>query len=247
LKLFLKIVDRTKRRVMTENIPAGVPAAPEMKICPVCGHANRLGVLICINCGASLVAGVKSPGLTTRGFQEIDPLETAVGMNNPPETNPQQTNKLDTSPRSTSEVKTALDVTALMADLVQAGGSEFTPGMLVRIEVTDGQLPLIVRPKAETVLGRRDAATGTNPDVDFTAYSGYRMGVSRRHAILNLRNNQLEIQDLGSSNGTSVNGVRLEARRPRALRDGDEIILGKLKMRFIFQHAPAGTNRPESP
>ena len=48
--------------------------------------------------------------------------------------------------------------------------------------------------------------------------------VSRRHASLTWDGRQFIIQDLGSANGTFVNGVRLTA--PRALQPGDVIGLG---------------------
>jgi pSer/pThr/pTyr-binding forkhead associated (FHA) protein len=105
----------------------------------------------------------------------------------------------------------------------------------LRLEIEAAPAPILIYPKAETSLGRRDPATGTMPDVDLTTYAGYRMGVSRRHAVIRLNNKRLEIYDLGSSNGTSVNGVRLAPHQPYPLRDGDEISLGKMAMRAIFQ------------
>ena len=48
--------------------------------------------------------------------------------------------------------------------------------------------------------------------------------ISRRHASLTWDGRQFTIQDLGSANGTFVNGVRLTA--PRVLQQGDVIGLG---------------------
>ena len=50
-------------------------------------------------------------------------------------------------------------------------------------------------------------------------------GISRRHARLSLQNDVYTIEDLGSSNGTFVNGERLSA--PRRLKHGDQIRLGQ--------------------
>ncbi len=49
-------------------------------------------------------------------------------------------------------------------------------------------------------------------------------GVSRRHARVLASGEGLIVEDLGSKNGTWVNGVRLDA--PRALADGDELRVG---------------------
>ncbi len=55
-------------------------------------------------------------------------------------------------------------------------------------------------------------------------------GISRRHASITWEGGQPVIRDLGSTNGTFVNGVRLTG--PRALRDGDTIGLGKVQLGF---------------
>jgi ABC-type multidrug transport system ATPase subunit/pSer/pThr/pTyr-binding forkhead associated (FHA) protein len=51
-------------------------------------------------------------------------------------------------------------------------------------------------------------------------------GVSRQHARLILQNTQFILEDLGSSNGTFVNGERLSL--PRLLKNGDLISLGRM-------------------
>lgn len=107
--------------------------------------------------------------------------------------------------------------------------------MVLRLEVMNSTDELVVDPHHETIIGRRDPATGIAPDVDLTAFSGYKLGVSRKHAVLRVRGKQLEILDLGSSNGTMVNGVRIPPHEPRLLRDGDQLLMGKLTMRISFQ------------
>ena len=51
-------------------------------------------------------------------------------------------------------------------------------------------------------------------------------GVSRKHARLTYQNNQYLIEDLGSSNGTFVNGERIS--KPWPLKNGDMIGIGRL-------------------
>jgi pSer/pThr/pTyr-binding forkhead associated (FHA) protein len=52
--------------------------------------------------------------------------------------------------------------------------------------------------------------------------------ISRAHAAIGYDGEQFFMQDLGSTNGTRVNGTR-EARV--ALSDGDQLQLGKLRLR----------------
>ncbi len=66
--------------------------------------------------------------------------------------------------------------------------------------------------------------------------------VSRRHAAIVIEGEDARVQDLGSRNGTFLNGEKLEAARP--LRSGDEIRIAQTAIRF--QIAP-GSARPTAP
>lgn len=58
--------------------------------------------------------------------------------------------------------------------------------------------------------------------------------VSRRHAKLSLANEGLVVEDLGSTNGTAVNGAVLKAGAPVALQAGSKLRLGDVEL--IIQH-----------
>ena len=53
--------------------------------------------------------------------------------------------------------------------------------------------------------------------------------MSRRHAEVRRQGNGFVVVDLGSTNGTRVNGAGVKERR---LTDGDEITVGGTKIRF---------------
>lgn len=190
------------------NEPNPAVQATSGTICPSCGHRNRPGTLICDNCGTNLVGGIKS----------------AVG-----------TRDLVSATEEAAATSTPLMSEAQQSAVESAGGSTFTDDMVLRIEIEGGATPMLVYPKQEIILGRRDPNTGTLPDVDMTAYSGYRMGVSRTHASIRLQDKQLNLSDRGSSNGTFLNGTRLVAHRPYPLKDGDEIRLGQMVLKIFFQ------------
>jgi len=116
-----------------------------------------------------------------------------------------------------------------------SGGTDMLQqGMVLRLEI-EGAQPILLRPKRELIFGRRDPATGAMPDVDLTPFAGYRMGVSRKHAALRQAESRLDLWDLGSSNGTYLNGVKLSAHHPNRIKDGDEIRLGQMVVRIFFQ------------
>jgi len=53
---------------------------------------------------------------------------------------------------------------------------------------------------------------------------------SARHAVLELRDGEWWIEDLGSTNGTLVNGTRIE--HAERLRFGDELAIGRIALRL---------------
>jgi hypothetical protein len=57
-------------------------------------------------------------------------------------------------------------------------------------------------------------------------------GVSRRHAAVSRAGDQLVVNDLGSTNGTYVNGRRLGDAPPWPLRDGDQLRIGDVELRL---------------
>ena len=100
--------------------------------------------------------------------------------------------------------------------------------------VESGQiLPLADR--TEFTLGRSAEGQPIVPDVDLSAYNAYANGVSRLHAAIKLVNNRIVVVDLGSSNGTYLNSVRLSPYIETPVSHGDLIFLGKLKIQVLIE------------
>ncbi len=59
--------------------------------------------------------------------------------------------------------------------------------------------------------------------------------VSRRHAEISYANMQYVVRDVGSSNGTFINEVQLEAGRAYILKPNDQVRFGKVKFVFRIQ------------
>lgn len=70
---------------------------------------------------------------------------------------------------------------------------------------------------------------GRNPGADIVIGAGY---VSGRHARFTLMGQNLFIEDLGSTNGTVVNGQRIF--EPCALRNKDVVTIGDVAIRVRF-------------
>ncbi|MGE0128849.1 MAG: protein kinase [Blastocatellales bacterium] len=85
----------------------------------------------------------------------------------------------------------------------------------------------------ENLIGRMDPNRGIRPEVDLSKYDPAAR-VSRRHAKIIWQGNQFVIEDLGSANGTFINGaVRLAQGKPHILVSGDELKLGETTLKFV--------------
>ena len=74
----------------------------------------------------------------------------------------------------------------------------------------------------DAVIGR-----GEDAHIDFSQYIKEVGGISRRHAMLRSTPTHLYLLDLGSTNGTLVNGLLLRSSQARQLQDGDILIMGE--------------------
>jgi pSer/pThr/pTyr-binding forkhead associated (FHA) protein len=112
------------------------------------------------------------------------------------------------------------------AELVAAARAEITePGEYLAFE--DGGRPRVVALRKEwTRVGRSLAA-----DVRFDDPT-----VSRRHALIVRQPDGVRVLDDRSLNGVFVNGERVEWR---ALKDGDEIVVGRYRLQYLHLTAAA--------
>ncbi|MBZ0306567.1 MAG: FHA domain-containing protein [Anaerolineae bacterium] len=109
--------------------------------------------------------------------------------------------------------------------------------LILELKGTDNQV--IVSPRKKIILGRSgtDEITGEETEgalVDFQQLGGLLAGVSRQHAQVTFNDHLVTVMDLNSTNGTRINGRRLDPHSPRLLREGDELQLGKLTLTAHF-------------
>jgi hypothetical protein len=95
-------------------------------------------------------------------------------------------------------------------------------------------LPLASR--NEFTLGRLSEGQPIMPDIDLTPYQAYASGVSRLHAVVKRDADRVLVMDLGSSNGTYLNGRRLNPHMEESLNHGDIVALGKLKIQILLRN-----------
>jgi hypothetical protein len=90
-----------------------------------------------------------------------------------------------------------------------------------------GEFPL--RPHREIIIGR-------SSDLDMVLVEDM---VSRKHAKITTDDTVVTIQDLGSTNGTFVNGEKV---RKAELKDGDRILIGTSIIKMVYVEGDATNN-----
>jgi len=150
---------------------------------------------------------------------------------------PAQTTRLEPTERSETFIMNSNN--PLLRKLLDKSGSE--SGDTV---ATERRIFLVVRGIPEEVtldenqsvtVGRIDLATGFRPGVDLTPYDAQKRGVSREHIRLELKEQHVYVTDLGSANGTVLAGKRLTPQQAVMLHNGDELLLGGLAVKVMYE------------
>lgn len=196
--------------------------------CPQCGTENLDGALFCDECGASLAqSSVAEPSAAPEGTPPAAPAEASAPT--------------PAAPPAVGVVKCPSCQHENPADarFCENCGAALAPpppvpeGAPVAVLVLEGglELPLDFS-RGEVLVGRADPVSRVFPDVDLTPHGGYDAGVSRRHCRLFRQGEQFFVEDLGSTNGTKLNGQAIPPNQPRPLKDGDTLELGLLRLTF---------------
>ena len=198
--------------------PSGV--MPIMQ-CARCGRPNPDGARFCSNCGAPLAAAGPRQGPPPQGAAVPPGGVRPRGAAPPPAKGPR--------PGETTSIFFDRDDSEFEAPYPDSA--------------TVGQLPagtaLLVVMRGPNAGSRfrleGDLTTaGRHPDSDIFLDD---VTVSRRHAEFYREGGRFTVRDVGSLNGTYVNGSRIEEAE---LNGGDEVQIGKFRLQFLTGAEPWG-------
>ncbi len=98
--------------------------------------------------------------------------------------------------------------------------------------VTESGEEFFLSSEDETTVGRIDPVTGIRPDIDLAPHDNQR-SVSRRHAkVTRSGSSFFVVEEIGTMNGTFVNGARIQTGQPATIKDGDRLRFGLVDMTF---------------
>ncbi|MDQ2996208.1 MAG: FHA domain-containing protein, partial [Chloroflexota bacterium] len=201
-----------------------VPSSSGSVVCPQCGTTAIPGEAFCDNCGAPLNAPVHPASQPTApAYNTGVPPQPAYPAPQPSSYAPPAPSdkRLPTPPIAPTAPPPTVASTPMRAMLA--------PSQLI-VAASGVALPL--PNAAQAIIGRGDPVSNFFPEIDLNPYGAIDNGVGRRHIRLFVQGGQVLIEDLDSTNGTLLNSQKLTARQPQPLRDGDQISVGKLLLRF---------------
>ena len=138
------------------------------------------------------------------------------------------------------------NVTKELSDPLDAktrwGSAYFGDSSVLLLTIQGAAKPLEIDPAKEMIIGRADPDSMAHPEIDLTPYQAAELGVSRLHASISRGTETISISDLDSKNGTYINRQCLFPHEVRALRDGDELMLGRLVIKVGFKHVAHWTD-----
>jgi pSer/pThr/pTyr-binding forkhead associated (FHA) protein len=201
--------DVPERTVLATAAP---PPPPSPTAPPSLDEAYNKNVALSTIFGASPVADVPPADpapASPFAFADPEPEQSPIGL----------FGNIQQEPAPTSASAPLYDYDAPQPPLYEAAGVIFGT-----LNCTDGSAPSIQIMDGTISIGRK---VGNDVVLANDSY------VSGRHALLRHDDEGTHLIDVGSTNGTTVNGKKLDANRPELLFEGDEVQIGKSA--FVFQ------------
>lgn len=232
-KTFKTNLEEQEEQAKSAEIKMTTSSQQEGAKCVDCGYVNLIGDLFCLDCGASLtlIPEKESPANITQKMKAMSLSEIQAVVEKqkasapvPVFLKPPQLNVAKPEQKSSD------------GDIIHDGCFQFTSDMHLRFtEIETGHYTEITPNKDKPLLvGRSHESLPSQPEVDLTPFLVEQHGVSRRHAVIRLRDLRLEIQDLNSTNGTGINGFQFQPKATHQIRNGDIVTLGRISMKVSF-------------
>lgn len=219
---------------ISRTTPAGAAPSPGTEVCPNCQTARAPGARFCEVCRYDFASGS-----STR--QEVSSPTGTATMGAPPGASPadQSADQSADQANAANAADSAPSAVGAASALAAAGSASTAPAPRLNVVVvTDPSLaededmrmkgppnaPELVFPLDldETLVGRRSDAKKIFPEIDISD-----PGVSHRHLkLLRQPDGGFAALELGSANGTTLNGVALKAGLLTPVAAGDELIVG---------------------
>lgn len=145
--------------------------------------------------------------------------------------------KIDSEPTEVFKADELDDASyAQMSRQEPASRSKPTQPVTLQFTITEQHRVIEATLKGEIIIGRTDVASTAFPTVDLSAAGPMAKSVSRRHARIIKRDDEIVLEDLGSVNGTFINDKKLAPFLPVTLNTGDRLHFGKVCLEVTIRN-----------
>lgn len=196
------------------------------------GHQNPDGSAFCDECGEPLAAPVGAMPATAPAAPVMGGTRNCpnCGSANPASEAFCKDCGANMNAAPAAPVMANTPAPAMAAPAVATAPAVAAPPAKLTVEADNTTFDL--SGKSEILIGREDAVSNIFPDVDLAPHGGEEGGVGRRHARITYANGQYMIEDLSSINFTFVNKQKIAPKTPTPIKNGDELRLGRVVLRF---------------
>lgn len=213
-----------------QNSPSSKPSSGQ-EICPDCGTPRMGGARFCEVCRhdfqsnktgvAEAIVAAQQPVKPADQNQQV-PIQ-ANQANNPA---PTSTSEADKAPVVTQPSKSVVKESIVLSEKLNVvisvdrdKANASTVESDIKPDSVDRVFPLDLD---ENLVGRRSSGKGIYPEIEISD-----PGVSRRHLkFIKQADGSFAVLELGSANGTELNGITLEPGVQTAVKAGDEFAIG---------------------
>jgi len=197
--------------------------------CPECKELELVGTIFCKRCGTQLIHkssdSISKPKTPYPPKNERSSDHIKVEDKTQPEVSQKSVKTSTDKERPTSTTKPpAVETKPAM---------ELNERVILQVLETGQLIP--IPEEDEVTVGRASAGQPIVPDIDLTLYQGLEAGVSRLHASIRIKGKEVYIMDLGSANGTRVNGEKIPPSTLYQLENLSVITLGKLNLKVLIK------------
>jgi hypothetical protein len=205
-----------------------------MILCPNCLHRELVGAYFCSECGAQLVY---SAGVPTSSIRSTGPMRSTGSTRSTGSMRSTGSKSSTGSFRSSGSNKSDSSGSKTAVPPIPVAPPPASTNAVVSLNIiVSGDIIPLYSQSDETTLGRISEGQPIIPDVDLTPYKAYEAGVSRMHASIRFIDEQVTITDLGSANGTRINGMKISSHIPHPIKHGDILTLGKFKIQVLLRN-----------
>lgn len=103
----------------------------------------------------------------------------------------------------------------------------------IRVRIEENGEEFAINAIRKLLIGRNDK--DATVDINLVPYGAYRLGVSRRHAQLELKQGRWFLTDLESQNGTIMNNLEIYPLVAYEIPSGTRLQFGELALTFYFE------------